>query len=426
MIWFVLGREFRLSIAEISSFFDNSKCLFADKQIALFEWITEKEVIDNFKKLWWSIKAISVEKEIFNEKNFITESIKLIQNNPNLSDSKFPFAIANYWTLMRIFTTWIQIKKELKKCGIANSRFINKDDKNINAATFKKEKIKTNWIEINFIKFENKYLIWETIAFQDVDEYSSRDYGKTRDMEVGMLPPKLAQMMINIWLKKVESKNFWEKKGVYEKKDTNSSTILTSNYINSHFNTVLYDPFCWLWTVLIEWILMWYKTIYWSDISDDMVFASQKNTQDFSKNKIKIFQMDARNIDKIEKNIYNSPNTSIVTEWYLGSIMTAWHVTMDKIQAERVKLAGIYEKFFWWLKKIKFKWNIVISFPFWQLKGKYIYLEEIYNILKKNNFKPIRLLPESIEFKETRSWSLLYHRPNQQVGREIFCLKLDI
>jgi len=37
-----------------------------------------------------------------------------------------------------------------------------------------------------------------TCAYQDVDLYAARDIGKERDMEVGMLPPKLAQMMINL------------------------------------------------------------------------------------------------------------------------------------------------------------------------------------------------------------------------------------
>jgi hypothetical protein len=33
---------------------------------------------------------------------------------------------------------------------------------------------------------------------QNIDGYSERDYGKNRDMQIGMLPPKLAQIMINI------------------------------------------------------------------------------------------------------------------------------------------------------------------------------------------------------------------------------------
>jgi tRNA G10 N-methylase Trm11 len=33
---------------------------------------------------------------------------------------------------------------------------------------------------------------------QNIDEYSKRDYSKDRDMQIGMLPPKLSQMMINL------------------------------------------------------------------------------------------------------------------------------------------------------------------------------------------------------------------------------------
>jgi len=38
----------------------------------------------------------------------------------------------------------------------------------------------------------------KTIWIQDIENYSKIDYVKTRDMVVGMLPPKLAQMMIHI------------------------------------------------------------------------------------------------------------------------------------------------------------------------------------------------------------------------------------
>ena len=39
-----------------------------------------------------------------------------------------------------------------------------------------------------------------TLACQDIDSYTRRDTGKSRDMAVGMMPPKLVQMMLNIAL----------------------------------------------------------------------------------------------------------------------------------------------------------------------------------------------------------------------------------
>jgi hypothetical protein len=46
----------------------------------------------------------------------------------------------------------------------------------------------------------NTQWLARTIFIQDIDAYSARDTGKTRDMEVGMLPPKLAQMMLSLAL----------------------------------------------------------------------------------------------------------------------------------------------------------------------------------------------------------------------------------
>jgi len=75
---------------------------------------------------------------------------------------------------------------------------------------------------------------------QDIENYSKRDYGKTRDMEVGMLPPKLAQMMLNI----AASCHACTPRGInsygrnLSKKDSgiSSKTGMT--------NIKVYDPFC--------------------------------------------------------------------------------------------------------------------------------------------------------------------------------------
>ncbi len=116
-------------------------------------------------------------------------------------------------------------------------------------------------------------------------------------------------------------------------------------------------------------------------------------------------------------------NLSIVSEWYLWEIMTKNNINYERILAQRSKIADLYEWFFNWLKKLNFKWNIVISFPFWEIKWKYFYFEEIYDIIESNCIVN-KLLPENIEFLETKAWSLLYKRDSQLVWREIFCLKL--
>lgn len=42
------------------------------------------------------------------------------------------------------------------------------------------------------------YHLGVTLACQDIDAYTRRDTGKSRDMVVGMMPPKLVDMMIHL------------------------------------------------------------------------------------------------------------------------------------------------------------------------------------------------------------------------------------
>jgi len=71
-------------------------------------------------------------------------------------------------------------------------------------------------------------------------------------MVVGMMPPKLVQMMINI-----------------------STTPK---------NSAIYDPFCGLGTTLIEAANMGYTSLFGSDISKEMVQSSQKSLESFIEN----------------------------------------------------------------------------------------------------------------------------------------------
>ena len=112
--------------------------------------------------------------------------------------NKVPFAIAGYGEQMDNFATGLRIKKFLKPCEDKSFRLVNKEPKNINSAVYKKERLSESNTELNLVKAGRYSYIGVTIAYQDVDAYAARDMDKTRDMGVGMLPPKLAQTMINL------------------------------------------------------------------------------------------------------------------------------------------------------------------------------------------------------------------------------------
>jgi hypothetical protein len=107
----------------------------------------------------------------------------------------------------------------------------------------------------------------------------------------------------------------------------------------------------------------------------------------------------------------------------LWEVMTKKNISVERIDKQKEKLKKLYEWFFSWLSDIKFKWNIVISFPFWEIRWKYFYFNEIYDTISKYS-KVCKLLPNDIDLLETKSWSLLYKRSNQLVWREIFKLQI--
>lgn len=101
--------------------------------------------------------------------------------------------------------------------------------------------------ELTILQHDNYYLLAETIQIQDIQAYERRDTRRpVRDARVGMLPPKLAQIMLN----------------------------LVPEFVGSP--PVVLDPFCGAGTVLQEGYLMGYKMIG-SDVSERMVKAAKEN-----------------------------------------------------------------------------------------------------------------------------------------------------
>ena len=218
-------------------------------------------------------------------------------------------------------------------------------------------------------------------------------------MVVGMLPPKLCQMMINI----------------------------SRNTKSKSDDIAVYDPFVGLGTLLIESLYMWHATVYGSDLNENMVKATRTNLWNIKKENVNDFTFELQNLNA--KDIGNSKILksfkvdSIVSEGYLWEMMTRKNISRERIESQAVILCPLYEEFFAWLQKLNYKGSIVISFPFWEITWKYFYSEGIYDIL--NKYCQIQeFFPQYMDIEPTKTGSLLYKRDKQMVGREIFKLKM--
>lgn len=213
----------------------------------------------------------------------------------------------------------------------------------------------------------------ETVAIQNINAYSRRDYDKpVRDTKRGLLPPKLAQILISLAC------------------GTGSAKGKT-----------LYDPFCGSGVVLMEALLQG-AAVIGSDIDAAAIDATQKNLTWLQKAKlmpetahITLFQKDARMLET--KNLAIQPDL-IVSEVDLGdppsATITRAHATtllarMDKEYSDTLER----------LKKIiKPSGKIVLALPIYYTREGTVRLTTLRT----------KALQEFV-----------YHRPGQMVGREI-------
>lgn len=454
---FTLGREWRVSLAELIAIFGIEAYQSHSEMMAIFQiiWYSREQLQRKFLNIGGSIRIIEI---LWNSSiaTFPTDVIECLRNRKETH--KIDFALGAYGTEFRLSDIGLRIKKTMQENG-TSIRLVNGKNENINAASFKKEKLsKTgneynliaarsdkisqkqeireredfskwayNWVSDREKSFSDKdsrsfseiFYIGRTLACQDIDSYAKRDTAKSRDMIIGMMPPKLVQMMINL---AIGQQNIQR----------------TANPLS------IYDPFCWLGTTLIEAANMGINRVYGSDLSSDMVRSTKQSldeyireeriwqerilkvggtpNKDFSDFHSKIIQLDACDIDTVVAKIaipkIPFTNITIVSEWYLGEIMRPHEITLDKVKEERRKLERLYSRFFDGLAKANFCNSIVMTFPFWNINGTYSYFSEIYDILGKYWFEVISLLPWEMKLN-TMKWSLLYRRENQTVGREI-------
>ena len=384
MYAFQLWREFKLSLAEIHQCFPKTEIEYISKSICVLNTQNKDEILKKASHMWGTIKVI--------------ELIEWYRGKPEYSildigeahEWKFAYWLSILGSDKALKTVLMETKKVLKSKGLS-SRFVNKNFQNLSSAQIIGENLVTRGSDFTLIIAGDTEYFGKTVWVQDIEGYSKRDYGKTRDMEVGMLPPKLSQIMINV--------SEWSK---------------------------IYDPFCWLGTVLIESALMWNSEIYGSDISAENIEKTKNNItyarREFENN-LKTSLTQVLDAKWISSSPFLKKTDAIVTEWYLWQVFTKKTVSKIWIAAEKELLLDIYTKFFEGLKRANYTWVVVICFPFWEVMWIYNYFDEVYDVIKKYS-KNLPMLPKHDEFKHTKSWSLLYKRPDQVVWREIFKLKI--
>lgn len=359
---FVLGNTPELSKLEIKSVLPDFNVLHETEQVFLIDIEQEINANDLIKILGGTVKI-----------GVLTPSFPLSISGDGEAKFKFGFSFYSldksigYNYLRKLKQKYrkqgLQFKKELRAQG-KRAELIESQDLALSSVIIEKEKCTDIVVLVDKNK---KEFFAKTLTVQPFREFSHRDYDRpSKDMHSGMLPPKVARMMVNISQGKK--------------------------------NEILLDPFCGSGTILQEALLLGYQKVIGSDISPKAIKDSESNLKFLNLKNYKLLNIDAKNLKDLNV-------STIVAEVYLGPP----NIIPQKLSAVINELLKLYQEVFANLKNILSNGaKLVIAFPAWRFNNQITHL-------------PIKEILEKLGFK-LKGQSILYGRPDARVLREIYVM----
>lgn len=387
---FILGTHPAWSVAEISSVLGENNLFWQNERI-LMKQNSEINADKLIKRLGGTLKiAVLEEKMIVNAPFTEIAKIcsKLLIAKAKRGEGKLVFGLSDQGVGGRFQAEKIglQIKKELKAANIS-SRLVTSREKELSSVVVGQNKLLSKGAELIFYVDDNNLYIARTLAIQDYKDLSRRDYGRpVRDDHSGMLPPKLAQMMLNI-----------------ASPNTQEDLIL--------------DPFCGSGTVINEAMLMGYTNLMGTDLSEKAINDSRVNAEwlrTLYSLEIKA-KFHIKNATRLSQFIKSNTVGTIVTEPYLGP-----QRDLNSISSVLTELEVLYTKsleaFYQIMKdggRVVMVWPVFFGREFLQVNlDKWKFIDPL-----PSKFKDLPWLKKSLRN------TLLYNRAGQKVWRELIILE---
>lgn len=387
----ILGRQPEISEAEIERVFGNATPF--SEHSSVFD--APKNYLPDIEKLGGSQKLgqVVLDLKTTDWRRASEEVIKHYREVLASRESKVTLGISAYdfdVNPREVQKIGIILKTKLKHEGLS-LRLVPNQEQALSTATAHHNKLglSENKIELLVVRGKTSTIVAESIGAQNITALASRDQGRPkRDAFVGMLPPKLAQIMINL--------------------------SLGEKVLDSTSKLSVLDPFCGTGVLLQEALLM-NLGAQGTDLSDKMVDYSKENlTWITEKYRLpsnwSVAQGDAMTTK------WQKPIDAVATETYLGQPFSA-PPSQKKLDEVRKNCNYIITSF---LKnihnQIEKDTTLCIAVPAWIDKEGYFTHLPLTNNVDKLGYEVVKL-------KSTQpSGKLLYHREGQVVAREILIL----
>jgi tRNA (guanine10-N2)-dimethyltransferase len=383
----ILGRQPQFGLAELESLYGPQHVAPVNGG-ALLD-IPAGEI--NFQRLGGTIKTARVlERLPFNDwQRLMTHLLEVVPRQVNkLPEGKFTLGVSVYGLRVSsedLNRSVMELKRAVKAARRPVRIVPNKDLALSSAQVLHNKLTHAGAWELILLSDGRHTVIAQTLFVQDIDAYAGRDQARpARDARVGMLPPKLAQTIINL----------------AENREDPNIRIL--------------DPFCGTGVILQEALLMGYSVIG-TDIDERMGDYAKRNMQWLVKKYPRISGSVA--IDTADATNFRWPRfTAIASETYLGRPLGKLpdEQSLQKIISDT---NTILTKFLTNIaSQLEPGRKLCLAVPAWRSAP--------------NNFIRLPLLAKLtdmgyniVDFKHVRDDELVYFRENQIVARQILVLK---
>lgn len=174
----------------------------------------------------------------------LTQDVVLPVLLSKATDNHITFGISAYGTRVPDHLS-SAVKKLLVERGLVARYVETKHDEALSSVVVAKQQV----VEVVAVSISKQFIVGITRAVQDFEDWNNRDFGRpAADPKAGMLPPKVARMIVNVALAGL---------------DTGTHPMVV-------------DPFCGVGTVLAEALLSG-ANVTGSDISEDAITNTKKN-----------------------------------------------------------------------------------------------------------------------------------------------------
>ena len=432
----LLGRQPEISLAELAAVF-GADCVnrisqqFVKVQTSQFDITTLGGTIKCAKVITELPASRTDKASLLAASRFITQHYHTEWAH---SPHKITLGLSAYnlnVTARDVQKTGLILKSSLKKSE-TSLRLIPNDQPALSTATAHNNKLGSSphKVELLLVKTNDRHLIIaESRGVQNITAYPRRDrHRPKRDAFVGMLPPKLAQIMLNLAL----GAGSPTRQRSHDNSVTGSASSLSDKSMvlrtalpdafdleetaGSRAAVTILDPFCGTGTVLQEALLAGYDVVG-TDLSQKMVDYTTENLSWLQSTFTAPSRPVGRVIDihQADATTHRWPNsthlTAVVCETYLGQPFSA-PPAHQKLAEVVGNCNHIITGFLTNIRpQLAPNTPLCIAVPAWyDTSGRVAHLPLIKNL-------------QQLGYHQLNRTPLIYRRPDQTVARELLVLK---